>query len=192
MPVKILLLLLIAGCCSTVTIAQSRAQVKQNRAVAEREETEKLEKAWYHFADALLSKDTAALKAMATNCIRCTNCPENADSGKVITTADEDQYGTRSVPFGQFLTVYGPYIFDNRTISRLKDPSMLHFIDNEYNAGHYAVPCIIVSSGLKSPHHKEVLLTFIDRSPDFEGAQHAFAFIETKEGYKLCGYSTIP
>ncbi len=191
MPVKILLLLLIAGCSSRIIIAQSRAQVKQNRAVADEEETEKLKKAWYHFADALLSQDTAALKAMATNCIRCTHFPESADSGNVIATGG-DQYGTRSVPFDQFLSVYGPYIFDNKTISRLKDPSKLHFIDNEYNAELYAVPCITTSSGLPSPHHKEVLLTFIDRSPDFEGAQHAFAFIETKEGYKLCGYSTIP
>lgn len=172
-------------------IAQSLAQVKQNRAVAEREEIEKLQTAWNHFADALLQQDTNSLKALAAACIKCENCPESVDSSHIIQTGEEP-YGARLIPFNQFLAVYGPYIFDARTMMRLKDQTKLHFIDNGYNAELYVAPCIQTSSGLKSPQYKEVLLTFVDSSGEFEGAQHAFAFIETKEGYKFCGYSTIP
>jgi len=39
---------------------------------------------------------------------------------------------------------------------------------------------------------QEVLLTHIEPTPQYEGSQIALQFIETKEGYKFFGYSTIP
>ncbi len=172
--------------------AQSKAQVLQNNAVAAGEQDVKLEKAWHLFADALISNDLQTVKALSTDCIRCFVCPPGIDSSGTAFSIEQDTPYPTLIPFDNFLKIYGPFVFGSQTISRLKDTTKLDFIDNQFNFDRYTVPCISKSSGLKDPSLKEVLLLIVDPSPEFEGAQQAFAFIETKDGYKFCGYATIP
>ncbi|WP_118951775.1 hypothetical protein [Taibaiella helva] len=169
------LALLLLALCTMPTLAQTGMQVRQNNAVAEQAATDKLQETWNRFADALRLGDTASLRALSTPYLQCYNCPGD----------------TTFIPFARFRD-HVPEIFGAATLARLKDNTKLRFIDNGHNAELYATSCVTKPLRLWQPHCKEVLLTYIDPSTDFEGAQQAFAFIETKEGFKFCGYSTIP
>lgn len=155
--------------------AQTGMQVRQNNAVAEQAATDKLQETWNRFAEAVRRQDTVSLKALSTPYIQCYNCPGD----------------TTFISFARFRE-YAADIFAPPTMARLNDTTKLRFIDNGHNAELYVTSCVAKDMRLRQPHCKEVLLTNIDPSPDFEGAQQAFSFIETKEGYKFCGYSTIP
>lgn len=186
-------LLLISGLFFALpSLAQTKAQVLQNNAVAAGEKDVKLEKAWRRFADALIRNDKEAIKTLSTDCIRCFGCAFGADSRDTIISIEQDTPNPTLFSFDHFITRFGPEVFSNETLARLLDTTKLTFIDNQYNSGLYTVPCLAKSSDLKNPVHKEVLLLIVDPSPAFEGAQQAFAFMETKDGYKFCGYSTIP
>ena len=70
--------------------------------------------------------------------------------------------------------------------------SKIRFHDDEVNKGLYEKTCIITSSDLKKAKLQEMFVKIVDPSLETEGMDKAFAFIQTRQGYKFCGYSTIP
>ncbi|WP_162902864.1 hypothetical protein [Taibaiella koreensis] len=174
---------------ATIAFAQTGMQVKQNNAVAEQAAMDKLQEAWSSFADALLQQDTARLRSLSATTVRCDVCPIDTI---LPGNASAEEYNKRKLmPFHDFLKK-APQLFYPATLSRLKDTSKLMFTDNEHNAALYPLSGIPKAIRLNHPRYKEVLLTVVDPSADYEGAQQAFAFVETKDGFKFCGYSTIP
>lgn len=164
--------------------AQSKAQIVQNSAVEEAEKMEKLRATWYRFATAVQGKDITTLKALSAGCIRCSGC-----SG--IPEADSPAMPySPIIPIDEFLETRLPIIFDPVAIQRAKEPSKLTFLDDSQNLDLYVAPCMHRSTTKRG--QKEVLLLVTDPSIETEGLQLAFSFMDTPEGYKFCGYSTIP
>ncbi|PSK92778.1 hypothetical protein [Taibaiella chishuiensis] len=160
--------------------AQSSMQVTQNNTVQETEAMEQFKATWSRFADAVLQRDTATIRALSAGCIWCSDCKAQAPP------AGDDKF----IPVAQFLQHNLPVIFNDASQSRLKDPSKLTFTDDTQNRDLYQAPCMRRTERLS--RQKEVQLLVVDPSQETEGLQQAFSFMETPEGYKFCGYSTIP
>ncbi len=165
--------------------AQSRMQALQNNAVQEAAAMEQFKTAWNRFADAVLAKDVALIKQLSAPCIRCSACSEQAES-----PADTQPDESRPVPISSFISDHLPSIFDAATRSRLKNTDKLVFADDSQNRDLYQAACMGRTDSLS--RQKEVLLLRVDPSPETDGLQQAFSFMETPEGYKFCGYATIP
>ena len=160
------------------------------------------EETWRKFANAVLSGDLNKVKQLSTNCIQCTDCVTNTlkeDSlfndfeKKNPNTWYEKLYSEFSyIPIDKFLKEDLRIIFDSLTETRLLDSSKIRFHDDEVNKGMYDKKCIISSNDLKNAKLLEMFVKVIDPSTETEGMDKAFAFIQTKQGYKFCGYSTIP
>ncbi len=165
--------------------AQSRMQVVQNSTVQETEAMEQFKTTWFRFADALQQKDTAAIRTLSAACIWCSDCDDQA-----VPPEGGTQEASKFVPFNRFLQHNLPVIIDAATQARLKDLSKLTFVDDTQNRDLYQAPCMLRPD--RDSRQKEVLLLLIDPSQETEGLQRAFSFMETPEGYKFCGYSTIP
>lgn len=142
-------------------------------------DNEKLKVVWHKFSTAILQGDTVTIRAMSATCINCTNCPGLTTSNQIVV-------------FGTFMNGISSVIFDSTTLHRLLDTSKVAFVNNQHNQELYSDSCILTSTDLARPRFVEVVLTHLDHRGSFEGAQHAFAFIETQHGYKFCGYSSIP
>lgn len=165
--------------------AQSRMQVVQNGTVQETEAMEQFKTAWFRFADALQKKDTAAIRALSAACIWCSGCNDQAVSPEgVIPVAG------KFVPFSRFVQQHLPVIVNTATQARLKDVAKLTFVDDTQNRDLYQASCMQRPD--RDSRQKEVLLLLVDPSQETEGLQQAFSFMETPEGYRFCGYSTIP
>lgn len=162
-------------------MGQSRAQVRQNRAVAERAEIEQLQQTWQRFAVALQHNDMEAIRSMSAGCIRCSNC-----------TVSDTTTGSVLIPVDAFLQLQKAVFSDAAFLSLVNDNAKLTFHDNEVNATLYPDTCIAATVRLEHPVHKEVLVLYTGPSGSFESVQLAFAFVATREGYQFCGYSTIP
>lgn len=133
---------------------------------------------WTAFAKAIISKDTNEIRKLSTKCISCSSSDTPYISPNYISIAEFIQDAS--------------WIFDSTTTSRLLNNEKLVFLNDDHNSKLYKQPCISNEVILLYPLHMEVLVTIIDHSKSFEGFQKAFAFIETKNGLKFCGYSTIP
>lgn len=84
-------------------------------------------------------------------------------------------------------------VFDANTKARLLELRCLRYnLENEQNKSLYQRTCIASPEDFRNANVQEVLVTIIDPYPASEGMQKAFAFIKLRDGYKFCGYSTIP
>ena len=163
-----------------------------------------LQRAWTTFARAVQANDLPALNQLSAGCIQCidcvTNTPAEATAFETYQKKHPDTwydtlYGSLGfIPTQAFWQRDGRLIFDAKTKSRLLDPAKLRFAANDHNKAGYVAPCLILPAQAASTPVYEVLLTYIDPYPAGrgEGMQKAFAFVKTKQGYKFCGYSTIP
>ena len=163
---------------------------------------EEFQDAWKLFADAILKQDIKSIKALSTDCIMCTDCFTNTpleDSlFKKIQKENPDTWYQKLyndfsfVPVDHFIKEDFDIIFNEKVKLRLLNKSKLIYIDDNHNAKVYAKPCVIGTASLNELDFQEVLLTYIDPTPKFEGSQRAFAFVKIKGQYKFCGFSTIP
>lgn len=138
----------------------------------------KLLVAWELFKVALLKKDVSSLKTLTANCIDCYLC-------------DTSGY----IPVDTFYSKYFHRVFDTIFLNKMNDTAKVigHYDDANWNI--YSQDCIFNSSGLLKPRIAEIGIRISDPNSlykGFEGGTAAIAFIETKSGYKFCGYSTIP
>ncbi len=163
---------------------------------------EEFQRAWKLFADAILKQDIKSIKALSTDCIMCTDCFTNTpleDSlFKKFQKENPDTWYQKLyndfsfVLVDHFIKEDFDIIFNEKVKLRLLNKSKLIYIDDNHNAKVYAKPCVIGTASLNELDFQEVLLTYIDPTPKFEGSQRAFAFVKIKGQYKFCGFSTIP
>jgi BarA-like signal transduction histidine kinase len=163
-----------------------------------------LHRTWKQFAQAVRRHDLPALRQHSTACISCLDCLQNTPAEEKAFEQYSDRHpntgydrvmgSLRYIPAETFWRQDSPLIFDVKTTSRLLTPAKLTFIASEQNKAGYVVPCLLKPAEAASARLYEVLLTTIDPYPSGqgEGMQKAFAFIKTKQGYKFCGYDTIP
>lgn len=174
------------------------------RPLAESALNPELQRAWKQFAQAVRANDLPALRQLSAACIKCTDCVTNTTAEEKAFETYKDQhpdtwydelYGPLGfIPAAAFWRKDAPLIFDAKTKVRLLNPAKLRFAANDHNKAGYVAPCLILPAQVAAAHVDEVLLTYIDPYPSGqgEGMQKAFAFVKTKQGYKFCGYSTIP
>ena len=174
------------------------------RPPAESPPNPELHRAWEQFAHAVRANDLPALRHLSAACIQCTDCVTNTAAEETAFENYKDQhpdtwydelYGSFSfIPAEAFWRKDGPLIFDTKTKLRLLNRAKLRFAANDHNKAGYVAPCLILPAQAALAHVDEVLLTYLEPYPSGrgEGMQKAFAFVRTKQGYKFCGYSTIP
>jgi hypothetical protein len=157
------------------------------------------EKAWRIFVNAVLADDFKKTKQLSTNCIDCSICVTNTPEEAAVYDEywSSHQYfkkidSAKFVSIDKFIREDLKIIFDSTLKSRLKVESKVIFHDYGIVNRTYNERCIISSSDFKKSKLQEAIVSVIDPSPEFEGFQKAFDFILTKQGYKFCGYSTIP
>jgi hypothetical protein len=163
-----------------------------------------LQRVWKQFAQAIQASNFPALRQLSAACIQCTDCVTNTAPEATAFEAYKDQhpdtwydqlYGSLGfIPAEVSWRKDAPLIFDAKTKLRLQNPAKLRFAANDHNKAGYVAPCLILPAQAASTHVDEVLVTYLDPYPagQGEGMQKAFAFVRTKQGYKFCGYSTIP
>ncbi|WP_090660999.1 hypothetical protein [Parafilimonas terrae] len=162
----------------------------------------KFKETWNSFADAAIHNDIKRLRELSTNCIYCAYC--------VIDTEYKDslfkdfQKRNKKIWYNKFYNELSyiaadiffkedyQLIFDSDLIRRIADQSKLNFLNRGNNAMTNIHPCYKNIFKNKFPNIQEVLVTRIDPSPKFEGAQIALDFIMTKDGYKFFSFYTIP
>lgn len=161
-----------------------------------------LPRTWEKFAQAVRRNDRVALRQLSASCISCTECLRNTPAEAKALDRYRKQhpdtwydrlYGPmKFIPAETFWREDGAVVFDAKTTARLLNPAKLAFIASDHNQAGYVAPCLLLPAQVAATQLYEVLLTSIDPSPQREGLQQAFAFISTKQGYKFCGYATIP
>mgnify|MGYP004527578237 CR=1 FL=1 len=174
--------LLVAGCEAPETPTTATAQPPRNPTTIQAAKS--LEETWQLFATAVIQNDVATIKALSAPKIRCVDCvtntPKKEAAWKLYQNKNPDTWYDKlykelaDIDAGVFITDDLPIIFDERTKSRLLDKSKLVFLENQQT--------------------QEVLVTIMDPAAKggFEGMQAAFAFEQTRAGYRFRGYSTIP
>jgi hypothetical protein len=174
-------------------IDNSVEQISVSQADKEFEET------WRVFVNAILADDFKKIKQLSANCIDCSICITNSPEEVAVYKEywSSKQYfkkmdSAKFISIDKFIKEDLKIIFDSTLKSRLKVESKVMFHDFGIVNGTYNERCIISSSDFKKSKLQEAIVTVVDKSPEFEGFQKAFEFILTKQGYKFCGYSTIP
>lgn len=160
------------------------------------------EEAWVTFANAILAGDLNTLKRISSNCIRCSDCVTNTTKEDSMYNEFEKKnpdtwydkfYSELSfIPIDKFIKEDLNLIFDPPLKSRMLDTFKIGFHNDEINKKLYVKKCIISTVDLEASKLQEAIVLVIDPSSETEGFQKAFTFIQTKQGYKFCGYSTIP
>lgn len=161
-----------------------------------------LEKTWKVFANAILIGNKKIIKDISTNCVYCTDCPTNTRQEDSLFNEYQKKnpkiwYDKLSSEFSyisidEFLTNDYPLIFDSIVNTRLFNQSKIRFFDEETNKNLYKKNCIINSQALKESTIIQLFVKTIDWSEENEGMDKVFSFIKTKQGYKFCGYWTLP
>ncbi len=134
--------------------------------------------AWEDFKKALLKNNLDEIRTLSTSCIACESCGPQ-----------------KTISIDTFFNKYFAKRFNRNLLSRMSDTAKVigHYDDANWNI--YSQDCIFNSSGLLKPRIAEIGIRISDPNSlykGFEGGTAAIAFIETKSGYKFCGYSTIP
>ncbi len=160
---------------------------------------EKMQKSWSAFAQAVKNNNLPAVKAMATECIYCNYCLYNTDKenqvfvdsmkknpdGWTAKITSQLQY----LPVDKFMKEDFADIFAAETKAKMADKAAITFHNGNANRKTYNKLCIssrIISS---NPNFVEVVINNPSSKP---GLNRTFTFIETKAGYKFCGFSIVP
>jgi hypothetical protein len=198
----IILFALLINCSPRNHSTANKKFIDGNQIILTDTSDEKLKLTWTLFAKAILANDTISIKKLSTNCINCsvcvTNTPledslfENFKKNNPENWYEELYEELCYIPIDNFIKNDLLIIFNNKIKPRMLDSSKIAFFDDYHNRNLYQKICISATAKIDKTKHKEVLLTSVDPNNHFEGAQHAYAFILTNEGYKFCGFSTIP
>ena len=158
--------------------------------------------AWNSFADAAIHNDIKRLRKLSTNCIYCTYCVTDTKYKDSLFTDFQNRnekiwydkfYNELSyIPADIFFKEEYQLIFDSALIKRITDQSKINFLNRGNNKMTKIHPCYKNIFKNKFPNIQEVLVTRIDPSSKYEGAQIALDFIMTKNGYKFFSFYTIP
>lgn len=145
----------------------------------------KIIETWKTFSKAVNNSELSNLRQLSTTCIECFPCTFDVDSVSDKTLLANDD----------FYKNYFNKVFDKNLIVKILDTSRLraHYYDDG-SRQVYLGTCIAKNSDLPKPRIVEVFIRIQDPRPEdgFEGGDAILSFIETKDGYKFCGYSTMP
>jgi hypothetical protein len=166
------------------------------------EEDKEFEEAWKIFANAVLSADLKQVKQLSSSCIHCTDCVTNTRQEdslfKKFQSENPDTWYEKLnskfcyVPIDKFLKEDFAIVFESVGKSRMLIASKISYHNDSVNKGMYDKKCIVSSMELKNGKIMEMFVKVVDPSSETEGMSKTFAFIQTKQGYKFCGYSTVP
>jgi len=161
------------------------------------------EDAWKVFAKTVLVKDFKTIKYLSAKCIYCTDCPTNTSKEDSLFAIfrknnpnswyDKLYEEFSYIPIDRFLKEDFSITFEPVVESRMLDNSKTryHIVDT-INLHLFDKKCITQGSNLKNIKIIEIFVKVVDFSEETEGMSKTFIFIQTKDGYKFCGYSTIP
>ncbi len=162
----------------------------------------KFKETWKAFADAVARNDLKQFKSLSTDCIYCTFCVDDTEEEDSMFTDFQNKnekiwyhklYNELSfIPINKFLEEDYKLIFDDNIIKRITDKSKIIFLNRGNDTLTNIYHCYKGKFRNNFPNIQEVLVTRIDPSPKYEGAQIALDFILTKEGYRFYSFSTIP
>ena len=163
---------------------------------------EEFKKDWITFVNAVLAGDLKTLKGLSSGCIYCTDCVTNSHKEDSLFSdfqnKNPDTWYARLnsefyyISIDKFLREDLTIVFDSISKSRMLNDSKIRFHNDEANKDLYAKKCIVSGMDLRNVKILEMFVKVVDPSSETEGMDKAFAFIQTKQGYKFCGYSTIP
>ena len=158
--------------------------------------------AWLEFSKAILNQDLKSIKSLSSDCILCSDCvvntPTEDSAFKEFQEKNPDLWYDKLynefcyVNIDKFLAEDLKLIFNEKVKSRLLDKTKINYADNSHNSKAYTQSCIIGRLQSSQYEFKEVLLSYIDPIPKFEGSQWTFAFVKVNGKYKFCGFATIP
>ena len=194
--------MILHSCSQPVKKPSGRSNEFQTRSDASTTSDKKLHLAWSDFRKAIKAKDISALRRLSTDCILCSDCltntaEEDAMIDKLKIDNPETWYGSiydslSFIPFNKFLKEEYPLVFDSLLRANMYVDALVSFYDSDHNLQRHLHSCIKFNLDLKNPKLREVLVQLSGPSLKHEGATAALAFIETKNTYLFCGYSTIP
>ncbi|MCC3158238.1 hypothetical protein LJ737_13400 [Hymenobacter sp. 15J16-1T3B] len=147
-----------------------------------------LQETWMLFAMAVIKNDVATIKLLSSSKVYCVDCMRNTAKEQAVWEVYENKnpdtwydkmYGEFAyIDIDKFIKEDLPLVFNQRIKKRLLDKNKLVFTDQVLYGGQQNMGTVLV--------------TIIDPSDKWEGAQAAFGFVKTKNGYRFCNYSTIP
>ncbi len=163
---------------------------------------------WAAFVTAVKNGDSKALKELSTDCVLCGECLYNTDAESkaynqlLDKASDANKKGSKFdmddsliaakgyYPIDKFIKEDFAIVFDSAIKSRIADPKLITITNNEHNRKLFTKDCITKSTELGTPKLLEVNLDAGQGDGEF-GWTAVFAFIETKNGYKFCGFSAV-
>lgn len=164
------------------------------------QENKELKAVWDEFKFAIKKNDLQLLKKLSADCIYCHECTTNSPAEiakmekilKADPDANIDYLDQQDVPINRFIKEDVNYVFNadakafffnDSNIEWISEREDVGFMSNSncYNAKKITSPIklIEVSVGDKHCHGEEC-------------SQTIFSFVQTKEGYKFCGFINIP
>lgn len=189
---------LITLCFSNSPFTYSHNTIHTTNTTADRE----FKQVWRTFSKAILNQDLKLIKSLSTDCILCADCvvntPKEERIFKEFQEKNPDQWYNKLyeeycyINIDKFIKEDLNIIFNEKVKSILLDKIKIQYNNNNHNAKAYNKTCIVGNIMTTQYTFKEVLLTYMDPTPQFEGSQWAFAFVKKNGKYKFCGFSTIP
>jgi hypothetical protein len=137
----------------------------------------KLIATWESFRQAISKLDYTTLESLSFDSVICPDC---ISIGNGVMTGDT------------FYKNYAKDLFSNSFISLIFDSSKVRCSYDFDSTNFNAYPFLTTISDLKNPKVAEIFISYPVSNGDSEGTLGILGFIETKQGYKFFGYSTIP
>jgi len=138
----------------------------------------KLITTWELFRQAISKSDYITLKSFSSDSIVCPNCVSLND--EVVIAVDSFYQKNAKDLFSNSFT---RLLFDSSKIRCSYDFDSVYF-----NAYAY----LLTISDLEKPKVAQIFISYPINNGDSEGTSGILEFIETKQGHKFFGYSTIP
>lgn len=162
----------------------------------------KIDRFWKKYVKIIRAKDLQELKEVSLPKIYCEICLENSSSEDSVITnfkiENPDKwydklYGELAyIPIDKFIEQDFDSLFNPGVLSKIKKPSNVNFISREFETSEgQSYLQTYLNEGKKYTLY-EALITTVEPSTQFEGAQIVIQFLETEEGLMFYGYSTIP
>ena len=158
----------------------------------------KFVKSWDAFVKAVTTGDMKAFKEISTDCLYCNYCLYNTDkeTKTYVDSMKKDPEGwtykvnneLQYLPIDKFLKEDFADVFPASVKPKLKDKAGIVYEDGEKNRKTYQKICI-------TPHpisgHEKLIEVIINDKGTQGAMNRTLTFIEVKDGYKFCGFSTI-
>ncbi len=202
MKTHIILIFILAVLLNLSFVKGSFTTLKKTISIVDTIADHEFHQAWLEFSKAILNQDLKSIKALSSDCILCPDCvvntPKEDSTFKEFQEKNPDRWYDKLynefcyVSIDKFLAEDLNLIFDEKVKSRLIDSTKVNYAGNSHNSKAYSRACIMGRLETAQCDFREVLLTYIDPSPKFEGSQWSFAFVKVNGKYKFSGFATIP